>query len=76
MALVADDPLDDVAEEDLPEAEVTSEGTIDEAGARLVAMEMALDGEDVEAIATRLTEEFGLVDAHGVATEVHGRTAP
>jgi hypothetical protein len=39
-------------------------------------MEMALDGEDVEAIATRLTEEFGLVDAHDLATEVHGRAAP
>lgn len=68
--------VDEREEEPLPEAEVTGDGEIDEAGARLVAMEMALDGEDIEAIATRLTDEFGLVDAVDVATEVHGRAAP
>lgn len=74
----ADDPDQDLAgEEELPEAEVTGEGDgLDEAGARLVAMEMALDGEDVEAISTRLTEEFGLVNANELASEVHTRAAP
>lgn len=75
----ADDPDQDLDadEGDLPEAEVTGEGDgLDEAGARLVAMEMALDGEDVEAISTRLTEEFGLVNANELASEVHTRAAP
>ncbi len=45
----------------------------DAAGARLVAMNMALDGASSEQIAAKLSEDYELEDADGLITEVLAR---
>ena len=45
----------------------------DESGARLVAMKMALDGADRDAIKAKLDESFGLADVEGLLDDIYKR---
>jgi hypothetical protein len=45
----------------------------DEAGARLVAMNLALDGKPREEVARRLAEDYALEDASGILDDVYSR---
>jgi hypothetical protein len=56
-----------------PAAANGADRSADAAGARLVAMNMALDGASREQIAARLSEDFELDDAAGLAGEVLAR---
>jgi hypothetical protein len=42
-------------------------------GARIVALDMVLDGKPREEVATHLREEFGLADSDGLLDEVYAR---
>ncbi len=66
-------PLPEPPSEEPPPAAAARNG--DDAGARLVAMKMALDGSTREAVAGHLAEAYGLTDSDALLDDVFARVA-
>jgi DivIVA domain-containing protein len=73
MEAVADEPADEAYDESAAPAPAPAAPIADSEGARMVALNMALDGRPREETAAYLEENFGLGDTSALLDEVYAR---